>query len=496
MTAADELTRLTAIELRRLLAEGELTVLEVTRAHLDRIDRLNGELRAFLTPTPARAIERAAALDAERRHDDARARDLDAAPIWGLPFGDKDLTERAGVVTTFGSRAFDGYVPDRDSRLVADLDRAGGVSLGKTNTPEFGFPSYTENRLGPPARNPWDRATGPGGSSGGAAVAVAARLLPLAPGSDGGGSIRIPAAACGLVGLKPSRGRVPGGSGVDGAAGLAVAGPIARTAVDAALLLDGLLVTAADWRHALRAPAAEPGYVRALHRQRHPGRLRVAVSTWSPWAPEYATDADDAHLRALETTANLLERRGHEVVRLDSRAGADAEGTLDGTGYAAAFRTVWQAGAAALPLEPAALERVEPLTRWLVEVGRTRTAGELARAVAQLAAFEQRVIHAYRGFDVVLTPALAMSPRPIGWYDAEDGERNFAQQVEYTPYTSYVNVTGLPAIAIPVSRTAGPVPTPVGVQAIGRAGDELGLLRLAALLEDEFGTAGAPGFEE
>lgn len=493
----------TASELANALERRELTSVDVTSAFLERLAAHNAELRAFLTITPELALERAAradeALDERARLDEAeRDEARRRAPILGLPIGDKDLVDRAGVVSTYGSRAMAGYVPPTSSRLVRDLDAAGAVSLGKTNTPEFGFPSYTENLLGAPARNPWNRALGPGGSSGGAAVAVAARLLPFAPGSDGGGSIRIPAAACGLVGLKPSRGRVPGGSGVDALAGLPVAGPIARTAVDAALLLDAMVTSREPWPFALRAPGqAVPSFARdaALAGDAdaaiRPEPLRIGVSTWSPWAERYDISVEPEQLRALAATADTLESAGHEIVRLpDANAGGSlaAEGAVDGTGYAEAFRAVWRGGAAALPLDGAALDVVEPLTAWLVRTGRELPVAALSRALAYLADFESRVIAAYSGFDVVLTPALAMSPRPIGWYDAEDGERNFAQQVQYTPFTSYVNVTGLPAIALPVAHDAD-AGVPVGVQAIGRPGREDVLLRLAAWLEKRFGWA-------
>lgn len=515
-----EIHDLTATELARRVWEHELTSVEVTQHFLDRIAAHNDELRAFVTVTPERALARAAEHDAlldrlDARHPDAVPGVVADArrrtPILGVPFADKDLVNRAGVHTSYGSRVTTGAPPPEVNDLLADdLDASGGVSLGKTNTPEFGFPSYTENAIGAPARNPWQSALGPGGSSGGAAVAVSARLLPFAPGSDGGGSIRIPAAACGLVGLKPSRGRVPGGSGLESLAGLGVAGPIARTVDDAALLLDAMVPADREpWPYAVEAPRD----FRVVPPQTYAGRLqrdreraesdpdaagvghwwRVAISTWSPWIERYDLSVDDGHLRALEATARELEAAGCEVVRLPGgladldagRPARDGEGVIDGTGYAEAFRAVWRGGAAGLPLDEAALGHVEPLTAWLVRTGRELPVADLSRALAYLADFERRVIAAYRPYSVVLTPALAMSPRPIGWYDQHDGERNFAQQVQYTPFTSYLNVAGLPAISMPVAMD----PLPVGVQAIGRPGNESRLLELAAWLETRFGWA-------
>jgi len=224
-----DLHELTALELWQELQSGRVSPREVASHFLDRIERLNPELGAFVTVTRDQALARA---------DEVAERVPRTAPLWGLPFGDKDLWMRAGVPAGFGSRSMAGFVPDTSDELVETMDAAGGVSLGRTNAPEFGLPAYTESLAAPPARNPWDPGRGAGGSSGGAAVAVAAGMLPFAPGSDGGGSIRIPAAACGLVGLKPTRGLVPAGSGIESLAGLVVAGPIARTTADAALLLE------------------------------------------------------------------------------------------------------------------------------------------------------------------------------------------------------------------------------------------------------------------
>ena len=195
-----ELHHLTAQEQADWLRRGDVSPTELTTHYLERIARLDGELGAFTTVTADAALARAAYVESTLSR---------ALALWGVPLGDKDLSARAGVRTTYGSRLFETFVPTESDEIVTALDDAGAISLGKTNAPEFGLPSYTESLVAPPARNPYDTALGAGGSSGGAVVAVAAGLLPVAPGSDGGGSIRIPAAATGLVGLKPSRGRVP-----------------------------------------------------------------------------------------------------------------------------------------------------------------------------------------------------------------------------------------------------------------------------------------------
>jgi amidase len=455
-----ELHHLSALEQLDWLRRGEVTPRELAEHYLARIERLNDEVGAFVTVTADAALERA----------DAVAGTPMSATLWGLPLADKDLVARAGVRTSFGSRLFADNVPEESDELAVALDDAGAVSLGKTNTPEFGMPSYTEPLANAPARNPYDLELGAGGSSGGAAAAVAAGLLPMAPGSDGGGSIRIPAAATGLVGLKPSRGRIPVGAGFTSLAGLVVPGPLARTVADAGLLLDAL-VAAAPYRYATAAPAWDGGaYLNAAVRGE--GRFQLGVTTSSPWETAYELGLAPEARAALEVAAVELSAIGHGL----------EEFAFDGEeGYAPAFRTVWQAGAAGIPVEDDDIEQLEPLTRWLVARGREVGARELDDALTWLTGFERRTIGRFAPYDAVMTPSLAMTPRPIGWYDAEDAERNFEQQVQYTPYTSMVNVSGLPAITLPVSVTREGLP--MGVQLIGRPGGEHVLLALGAQLE-------------
>lgn len=459
-----ELHHLTALEQLDWLRRGEVTPLELVDHYLARIERIDSgddALGAFTTVTAKSARARAAALG-----DDGHR----AATLWALPLADKDLVARAGVRTTYGSRAFSDFVPEESDDLALALDDAGAISLGKTSAPEFGMPSYTESLVAPPSRTPYDVRLGAGGSSGGAAVAVAAGLLPVAPGSDGGGSIRIPAAATGLVGLKPSRGRVPSGSGLGTLGGLAVPGPIARTVSDAALLLDAMV---GDGRvgTSTTAPTWDGGaYLNAAVRGE--GRFQLAVTDWSPWADDYDIELGAEARAALELAQRELDAIGH---------GLDRVTPAPEPGYADAFRTVWQAGAATLPLDEGTLALVEPLTRWLVEQGRRLPARTLAEALAELHRIERRVIRTFAPFDAVLMPGMALTPRPVGWYDREDAERNFAQQVQYTPYTSFVNVSGLPAIALPVHQTAEGLP--MGVQLVGRPGGEHVLLAIGAQLE-------------
>lgn len=451
-----ELHDLTAMEQLQALRKGELSPPELARHYLDRIEKLNERVGAFVTVTPDAALQRAA---------EVQQTVSPAATLWGLPSGDKDLWARAGVRTMYGSRAMAEFVPEHTDELLQVLDAAGAVSLGKTATPEFGMPSHSETLVAPPARNPWDLSLGAGGSSGGAAAAVAAGLLPLAPGSDGGGSIRIPAAATGLVGLKPSRGRVPSSGGLGTAGGLVTAGPIARTVADAALLLDAM-ATPSTW--SVGPPTWDGGaYLNAAIRGE--GRYSIAVMTSTPWDDFTGITIAPEAQEALDLAIAELTALGH---------GMGEVAMPDSAQYPDAFVTLWQGGAAAIPAD---VELLEPLTRWLIEQGRGLHAGRLAEAITVLGQFERAVIERFAPFDAVLTPALAMTPRPNGWYDAHDPQRNFEQQVQYTPFTSFVNVSGLPAIALPVHHTSDGLP--MGVQLIGRPGGEHVLLALGAQLE-------------
>ncbi|MDP3208060.1 MAG: amidase [Rhodoglobus sp.] len=453
------LHHLTALEQLDWLRRGEVSPLELTDHYLERIDRLNPLLGAFVSVRADAARERASSVGESASR---------AASLWGLPSAEKDLWQREGERTAFGSRLMADHISEVSDEIVETLDAAGAVSLGSTAVPEFGLSAYTRSLVDPPVRNPWNTDLGPGGSSGGAAVAVSAGLLPFAPGSDGGGSIRIPAAATGLVGLKPSRGRVPSGSGFLSLGGLVTTGPLARTVADAALLLDAI-AGPSPW--ATGPPGWDGGaYLNAAVRGE--GRFQLGIVTSSPWDDAYEITVSAEAQSALDVAARELEAMDHGIEPLSLAS--------DGS-YADAFRTLWQAGAATIPAEGDQLGQLEPLTRWLVERGRALDARRLAEALAALAGFERNVIRQFAGFDAVLTPALALTPRPIDWFDHDDAELNFAQQVQYTPWTSFVNVCGLPAITLPVAQTDEGLP--MGVQLIGRPGGEDVLLAIGAQLE-------------
>lgn len=459
-----ELHHLSAREQADWLRRGEITPTELVTHYLARIEALNESLGAFTTVTPDAALARAAQIESSVPR---------SAPLWGIPLGDKDLERRVGVCTTFGSRAFADFVPEESDESVRARDAAGAISLGKTNTPEFGMTSFTESLVAPPARTPYDLALGAGGSSGGAAVAVAAGLLPVAPGSDGGGSIRIPAAATGLVGLKPSRGRVPSGAGFLSLGGLVSHGPLARSVSDAALLLDGLLESS-PYSYATGAPSWDGGaYSNAAVRGE--GRFSIGVMTSSPWDGTYDITVSPEAGETLRLATDALAAIGH---------GLEETALLPDDSYGPAFTAIWQASAANLPLEGERLDLLEPMTRWLLERGRERSGRDLGAALVALTQYERSVIQQFSRFDAVLTPSLALTPRQIGWFDHENPQRNFEQQCQYTPWTSFVNASGLPAISLPVHVTAEGLP--MGVQLIGRPGGEHTLLAIGAQLERRF----------
>lgn len=475
---------LSALALRDGLAAGTFSAREITAHFLDRIRDANPRLGAFVTVTAGAAMRAAEAAD--ERHAGGASLGI----LHGLPLAFKDLTDVAGAPTTHGSAAVEHRIAAADSPLPAVLRRAGAISLGKTQVPEFGLTSYSENQVAAPARNPHDHRLSPGGSSGGSAAAVAARLLPFAPGTDGGGSVRIPAAATGLVGLKPNRGRVASGSGQGDVSELVVAGPLARTAADAGLLLDAMCaetnfrsLSAASLSAASLSAASlsmapgrgRPGCVppssfleAALAAQ---GRFRIGVSTASPFDGYGDIRLAPEAISALDAGIAALSALGHDLVETDIR--------YDNR-YPEAFTTVWTAGvgAARIPAESEAL--LMPLTRAFRARARIRTGTDLADAVALLRQFEWDSIVQYAAYDMILTPALAMTPRPIGWY-GDDPDTDYRRQCQYCPYSSMVNVIGVPALTVPTHRTAAGLP--MGIQLIGRPSAEAELLSVAAQLE-------------
>jgi amidase len=458
----NELLFQTATELARLVHGGELGARELTETALDRIEALNSDLNAFVHIDAEGALATADAVAAG-----------DERPFAGVPIAVKDTAPVAGMPYTLGSDAFGDFVPAHDAFVVRRLREAGFVIVGKTNLPEFGILPVTEPRRFGPTRNPWDTERTPGGSSGGAAAAVAAGMVPLAHGSDGGGSIRIPAACCGLVGLKPSRGRISRGPD-QGDDFLVQDGVLTHTVAETAALLDvlaGYEPGDATWA----PPPAEPFAAAAA---REPGRLRIG---WTTTAPVDAP-LDPLCERAVQDAAELLESLGHDVEEVEAPW---AEG-----GLLEVFTLVFGTpiamglffGAQVTGREPSE-ELVEPLS-WTIWNGiRERSSLDYLLARTQLGAFSRAIVALWNDYDVVMTPALAQRPVRIGEIDACSAEpwEDFRRSGQFTPYTAIFNVTGQPAVSLPLFH--GEDGLPLGVQLAGRPAGEGELLSLAAQLE-------------
>jgi amidase len=466
------LHQLTAQEQWDWIRRRDVTALELAEHHLERIARLDAGIGAFARVDADRARSAAQHVDAQGQG---------AAPLSGVPIAEKELARRRGTVSGSGSRLDAGAPAARSDPIVEAIDATGAVSLGATTASEFGLTGFTEPAGRPPARNPWDLATGAGGSSGGAAAAVAAGLVPFAVASDGGGSIRIPAATCGVVGLKPTRGRIVAQGGQDSFAGLVTAGPIARTVADAAMLLDALV--APDGRapapdFALRAPDDGEGAFLA-DAVRGEGRFQIGVLEGSVWDDHLDVRIDHEAAAAVVRATEALDALGHglDTVR------------LPGERYPAMFRVLWRASAARIPAHTdEELALLEPFTRASVLKGRGLATTAVLGALADATAFERRTIRTFAPFDAVLTPALGLPPMPLGWFTEDpDPEQVFARQVLAAPHSSFVNVSGLPAIVLPVGATDSG--RPAGVQLVGRPGGERALLAIGRQLERRFGWA-------
>lgn len=449
-----ELHDLTALEQGEAVRTGEVSPGELVEHYVERIERLDPELGAFVT----RTFEAARAQAGEALPD---------GPLAGVPIGVKDLNLTEGVPTAFGSAVFAGFVPPISDSVVERMRAAGTISLGKTATPEFGLPCYTETAVGPPTRNPWDTSRSAGGSSGGAGAAVAAGLLPIAQGSDGGGSLRIPGSVNGLVGLKPSRGRVSNAPVVADITGLPTNGPLARTVRDAAALLDVLAgpVLGDPWP----APAQEGTFLSACDAP--PGRLRVGRTTSSP-VPGFEVHPEVR--RAYEDASAVLESLGHEV--------EDLPEPPYGPELLPAFEVLWSVSAAGAPVGPDDEHRLLPLTRWLRERGQATSAVQFTGALAAVQAAARQAVTATAAYDVLLLPTVAQLPAPLGWFTAAgDPAGDFERQKVWTPFTAQFNVSGQPAVSLPLGMSESGLP--IGIMLVGRPAGEAALLSLAAQVE-------------
>jgi amidase len=452
-----------ALELAELIRNGEVTATELVDASLRRIEDLNPGLNAFVLVDEDGA--RAAA---------EQVGPGDPRPFAGVPIAIKDEAPVKGLRLTLGSDVFGDHIPDFDSSTVRRIRDAGFVIVGKTNMPEMGILPVTEPRRFGPTRNPWDTDRTPGGSSGGSAAAVAAGMVPVAHGADGGGSIRIPAACCGLVGLKVARGRVSRAPAM-GENFLTHESVLTRTVAETAELLDilaGYELGDANW-----APPPSTPFADALRQD--PGELRVAMTT----TPALEGEVDPMGEQAAWDAAALLESLGHEVSELEAPPWAgESELPVFTQVFGTNVSTGVTIGAALTGREPSP-ELVEPLTWELYQRTKSMDGHAYQLAKMRLEGVARQIVALWSGIDMLLTPALAQRPVRIGEIDscADDPWTEFRKSGAFTPYTAIFNVTGQPAISLPLYH--GEDGLPLAVQLVGPPAREDVLLSLAAQLE-------------
>lgn len=440
-----------AAEQARMLAAGAITAPALVELYLDRITRLDRELRSYRVVMADRAREEAASaqdlLDAGER-----------LPLLGVPIAIKDDSDVAGEFTCYGSSAYD-LEATTDSTVVRMLREAGAVILGKTAVPEMMLWPFTETVSFGATHNPWDTAYTPGGSSGGSGAAVAAGLAPLALGSDGAGSIRIPASWCGLYGLKPQRGRIPVGDGEDPWNGLSVNGPLSRRVEDAALFLDATNT----------AKAPRGGFVKAAARK--PTKLRIALSTKLP--PTMVARVGRAQQRALDGVEALLRDLGHEVFWRDPDYPAWAM-------YGHVLPRMWHGVYQEVKKLPYP-ERLEPRTRAIARIGSMISDRQMEKIRTAEPALAARVQSIFNDVDVLITPGAATGPSRIGQYQHRGGVSTLTMVASRVPYFAVFNATGQPAASVPWFLDGESLP--VSVQLVGRPSDEATLLSLSAQIE-------------
>lgn len=458
-----DLDRLDATALAELVRTKQATPLELVEHAIGRIEKLNPALNAVVTPM----------FDSAR---DAARKPLGSGPFAGVPFLVKDILAAVdGVRYTSGSRMLADFVAHEDSVLVERLRAAGFIFVGKTNVPEFGFLPTTEPVLFGPCKNPWNLAHSTGGSSGGSSAAVAARMVPAAHANDGGGSIRIPAACCGLFGLKPTRGRNSLGPALgDVMGGLVAEHAVTLSVRDSAAILDATHGPSIGDPY-FAVPPLRPFVEEARTR---PGKLRIGVSA----RPISGVDVHPDCVAALDDAKKLLAELGHDVVERDVFLPADM--------FMEAFSVLWTAGAAAtldglalLTGRKASPDNVEPMSWALAEAGRQRGAHEYLISISILQRLSREWAKQRADLDVLVTPTLARPPAPLGSFDVPDNPlAGLFLAAEYAPFTPLQNMTGEPAANVPLFWNAHGLP--VGVQLVGRYGDEATLLRLSAQLEE------------
>ncbi len=485
MSTFEEYDSYDAVGLGELVAAGEVTSGELVETAIDRVEELNPALNAVIV----KHYERARAQAAAGGH---------AGPFHGVPFLTKDLADVAGDVTSYGSVFFREYRPEMTDEYQLRTQRAGLISIGRTNSPEFGLLPTTEPVLHGPTRNPWDLGRSSGGSSGGSAAATAAGIVPLAHASDGGGSIRIPASACGVFGMKPSRGRMPRYP-ASPADYLSLDLGVSRTVRDTATLLD--VTHGAVPGSAFRVPAPGATFASAVGQEPAPMRIAVATTDFRG----LATDPDC--IAAVEATASCLEEMGHTI--------EIAIPEVDGQSMAEAFLVIWEslaesiftiildeaekrrAGAvlrrtlgdwramkliARMDKRKSGRDAFEPFTWRLADRSRKRTPARLESARTELQRLSHTIAGFLEGYDMFLTPVLGSPPVVLEEIDQEADWSDLMEQLfRYVAFTPVANFSGLPAMSVPTFWSDDGLP--IGTHFMGRFGDERRMFSLAGQLE-------------
>ena len=467
MLSSDDYLGRDALSLCKNLRDKEFTAEELTLCAINRAETVNPNINAIITENYEKALEQAKRFD---REPDL----LQTSPLAGLPFLIKDLSTVKGLTATFGSRLFQNYRATKSSKIVEQYQKAGLNIFGLTNTPEFGLTLTTEPVANGITRNPWNLDFSTGGSSGGAAAAVASGISPVAHATDGGGSIRIPASCCGLFGLKPSRGLTCIENDLTGSwAGMSVGHVVSQTVKDSAALLDLITLKAP---HLFPLPNNRGPFLEQLHSK--PTQLKIGIQSKHP----FDLTVDSECLEAVQLCAKNCELLGHRVEEIGSPVNygpvSSAMSKLINTFISR--RVNARLEELDLNFETALIENS---TRLIATLGSKLTAQELVSAKDDIFTAQLQLNEFHKSFDLILSPVLAKTPAELGWLDMNSGDmRNYTERFRtYSGFTSIYNGTGQPSMSIPTIRTNNGLP--VGVMLTGAWGSDSQLLQLASELE-------------
>ena len=452
-----ELAFTPAYRLIEMMRRRELSPVELMELTLRRIEEINPKLNAYLTVAGESAMEGA------RKAEKALMSKADVGLLHGIPVSIKDLNATKGIRTTFGSVAYKDFIPESEGTLLKRLKAAGAIIIGKTNTPEFGMAGSTENKIGDACRNPWNTEMTSGGSSGGAAAGVAAGISPLAQGSDGGGSVRIPASFCGVFGLCPGYGRVPKDVASWGVSHVSSYGPITRNVRDAALMMN--VIAGPDGIDYTCIKTSPPDYIKAIE-----GKLKKLKIAWSPDL-NYGIKVDTEVRSMVESSADVFVEQGHEL----EEAAPVTDMPFDVWDVAIASRYYLPFG---FVLEKHGNDIMD-YTKLAMECGRDISGVEVAKAWEQIEKFRGMMEDFFQKYDLLLTPTAAIPAFPVGQQNRKYG-RGFMNW-PFFPFTCVFNLTGNPGATVPCGFSSSNLP--VGLQIIGRRGDEATVLQAAAVFE-------------